>query len=625
MTLVLVLATPEYLRFFDTTMALLAERGHELHVVFEEAAEYKPVGLSGAGALPLASVTVMPPARTFWSDTAFAYRAVVDFLRYLHPDYAQADVLRERIRRKVLPAACQWLARVRTVPPHLLDAWLAVLRFAERGLPIDPRVRDALQRLDPDLVIVSPLVDAASAQVDWIKGAQRAGVPSAVAVASWDNLTNKGLMRIDPERVFVWNGVQRREAVRYHAVPDERVVVTGAAVFDRWFDRQPFRSREAFCRAAGLPDDRRFVLFTGSSAFIADGEDEFAFVRRWVAALRSSSDPLLADLHVLIRPHPYNTAAWSAADFGDRGISVWPRGPFNPAAEDGRRDLFDSLYHAAAIVGINTSAMIEAAIVGRPVLTIDEFATQRGTLHFQYLLQENGGPVAHGGTMARHLEQLASALRSAAAEAAPLRTTAEAVPLRTTAEAAGLRATAEAAAPRATAEAAPQRTSAEAAGRCRGALHGFVESFVRPQGLGEPSAPRLAQAVEDAAALRVKRRSDAAAVLLMRPALLAFGAWVALVARLTGPDPFVPLRKQLVHPLRVVRRRTGRQIGLLRERTTRRARLAGNRLRRGGHVARAGVRQVPAMFKRWRRAVRHARYAAGMLRRGESPIRHGKS
>ena len=58
----------------------------------------------GAGSLPLASVTVMPPARTFWSDTAFAYRAVVDFLRYLHPDYADADVLRERIRRKVLPA-----------------------------------------------------------------------------------------------------------------------------------------------------------------------------------------------------------------------------------------------------------------------------------------------------------------------------------------------------------------------------------------------------------------------------------------------------------------------------------------------------------------------------------------
>jgi hypothetical protein len=616
LTLLFVLASPEYLRFFDTTMALLAERGHELHVVFEEAAEYKPVGLTGAGSLPLASVTVMPPARTFWSDTAFAYRAVVDFLRYLHPDYADADVLRERIRRKVLPAACQWLARMRRVPAHRLDAWLAALRFAERALPVDPRVRDTLHRLRPDLVIVSPLVDAASAQVDWIKGAQRAAVPAAVAVASWDNLTNKGLMRIDPDRVFVWNDVQRHEAVRYHAVPAERIVVTGAAVFDRWFDRHPFRSRQAFCSAAGLPDDRRFVLFTGSSAFIAEGEDELAFVRRWVAALRSSSDPSLAGLRVLIRPHPYNTAAWSAAAFGDSRISVWPRGPFNPATEHGRRDLFDSLYHAAAIVGINTSAMIEAAIVGRPVLTIDEFATQRGTLHFGYLLQENGGPVAHSGTMTGHLGQLAWTLRAAAAERPAA---AEAAAARATAEGVALHASAEPTASRASAEASALRAPS------REQLHRFVESFVRPQGRGEPSAPRLAQAVLDAAALRVTRRSDAGAVLLMRPPLLAFGVWVALVARLTGPDPFVPLRKQLVHPLRVVRRRTERQIDLLTERTRRRARLTGNRLRRAGHVARAGMRQVPAMFKRWRRALRHARYAAGMLRRGESPIRHGKS
>src|SRR3712207_6916201 len=50
------------------------------------------------------------------------------------------------------------------------------------------------------------------------------------------------------------------------------------------------------------------------------------------------------------------------------------------------RSFYDSLHHAAAVVGVNTTAMIEAAIVGRPVLTVldDAFAlTQRGTLHFE--------------------------------------------------------------------------------------------------------------------------------------------------------------------------------------------------------------------------------------------------
>ena len=38
--------------------------------------------------------------------------------------------------------------------------------------------------------------------------------------------------------------------------------------------------------------------------------------------------------------------------------------------------LYDSLYHAAAVVGLNTSAMIEAGILGKSVFTIQtqEFA-----------------------------------------------------------------------------------------------------------------------------------------------------------------------------------------------------------------------------------------------------------
>ena len=47
------------------------------------------------------------------------------------------------------------------------------------------------------------------------------------------------------------------------------------------------------------------------------------------------------------------------------------------------------MYYSAAVVGLNTSAFIEAAVVGKPVLTITlpEISTfnQEGTLHFRYL------------------------------------------------------------------------------------------------------------------------------------------------------------------------------------------------------------------------------------------------
>ena len=53
---------------------------------------------------------------------------------------------------------------------------------------------------------------AASEQVDWIKAARACGIRTAACIASWDNLTNKGLLRIEPDLVVVWNEAQRREA-----------------------------------------------------------------------------------------------------------------------------------------------------------------------------------------------------------------------------------------------------------------------------------------------------------------------------------------------------------------------------------------------------------------------------
>jgi hypothetical protein len=83
-----------------------------------------------------------------------------------------------------------------------------------------------------------------------------------------------------------------------------------------------------------------------------------------------------------------------------------------PVDAASKNDYYDSMYHASIVVGLNTSAMIEAAILGRPVHTIlpPEFhESQEGTVHFHYLLD---GPDAllHS---ARSLEDHASALAAA--------------------------------------------------------------------------------------------------------------------------------------------------------------------------------------------------------------------
>jgi hypothetical protein len=332
---------------------------------------------------------------------------VVDFARYLHPRLAEATALRARMKHKVLPRGFHWLDRIPRLPVPWLGRLLRLLRSMEQAIPSSPSLERFLRSAQADVVLVSPLIDAASDQVELVKSAQALGVPVGACIASWDNLTNKGLMRVTPDAVFVWNEAQRQEALEYHDVPALRVVTTGAQVFDRWFDRRP-GPRDVFCARVGLPVDRPFLLYTCSSSFISLSPAELVFVRGWIAAVRA--EPALADLAILIRPHPYNGAAWESADLGEwPDVSIWPRGSYNPLAEEHRHAFFDSLHHSAAVVGINTSAMIEAAIIGRPVLSFvaDRFAgTQEGTLHFHYLLPENGGFLRMARSVAEHVEQL---------------------------------------------------------------------------------------------------------------------------------------------------------------------------------------------------------------------------
>jgi hypothetical protein len=66
------------------------------------------------------------------------------------------------------------------------------------------------------------------------------------------------------------------------------------------------------------------------------------------------------------------------------------------------------------VVGLNTSAFIEAGIARRPVLAIipDEFSdNQEGTLHFRYLTDVAGGLLQTSRTLETHEAQLGDALR----------------------------------------------------------------------------------------------------------------------------------------------------------------------------------------------------------------------
>jgi hypothetical protein len=140
-------------------------------------------------------------------------------------------------------------------------------------------------------------------------------------------------------------------------------------------------------------------------------------VARWASHLRASDDPRIRDAGILIRPHPARLGEWAAFDWRRFGnIALFGSAPID---ESSRADYFDSLYYSAAVVGITTSAFIEAAIVGRPVMSffVEELRQEHeGSLHFQHLLRVEGGVMTTAASLEEHERQLACMLDGPTAE-----------------------------------------------------------------------------------------------------------------------------------------------------------------------------------------------------------------
>ena len=402
-----------YFRNFESVIRELAARGHHIHLAVErDDTEGRPALVDElTGAFP--NITCgYAPSRTDddWNWIASRLRLGLDYLRYQHPLFDGAPKLRDRARERTPGVFVDVGDGIRRFARWARLPMSAFLRRIEAAVPDDPAIRAFVETQRPDVVLITPLIDLGSSQIDYLRAARSLGIPTALCVWSWDHLSSKALVRECPDRVFVWNETQKREAVELHGVAAERVVVTGAQCFDQWFDRRPSRDRDTFCRLMGLPGGRPYILYVCSALFLGS-PPEAPFVLDWIRRVRASASPELRAMPILVRPHPSRTREWDDVDVASFGDVVVRGG--SPVDAASRADYFDALHHSAAVVGLNTSAFIEAGIVGRPVHTIllpELHENQMGTLHFRYLLDAGGGLLEVAHDFDEHLRQLAESV-----------------------------------------------------------------------------------------------------------------------------------------------------------------------------------------------------------------------
>lgn len=402
MKLLFVVRNPSFFVQYENVVRWLCDRGHDVCFLLSspiwrnaqmDEERLKNLEDETGGAF---SCAAMVPQNGFKAWVLKNTREILNYAAYLREDHpiSTSPYMVDR-QSRVLYFPMNILMRTRLL--HFLffrKDRVGFLRWIDRMLSPVSSVVKQIREHSPDLVVASPFIFSRSSETEYVKAAKSMDIATATAIFSWDNLTSKGVFQVIPDFIIVWNKAQVKELKEIHRVDASRIIWTGAPSMDFWFRWKPERTREEFCREYGLDASRPYLLYLASSQTIAP--DENVPVREMLKALGSKMGDRAPA--VVIRPHPLNINIWDGFDYP--GISIIPRENKDIFYSITAKKLFaECVYHSCGIIGLNTTAMIEASIIDKPSITlvVARYAdTQKDSGHFHHITDYGFMRNAHG-------------------------------------------------------------------------------------------------------------------------------------------------------------------------------------------------------------------------------------
>lgn len=207
-------------------------------------------------------------------------------------------------------------------------------------------VRRLLEATRPELVVVGN--DRWWIGMTWVLAAREAGIPTLAVQdgVAWDTPM---WTSATADHIAV-NGTQLEGLLRARGYDADRVTVVGQPRYDGFNEPAAAAIRESARARLGLEDGRMAVMFA------TQPNQDASYVRCVSEAILAA-----ADVHLLLRPHPSTSPkaaeALSHIAADDRVL------PVNTG------DIFDLIAASDLVVVQNSTVALEAALLGRPVIT----------------------------------------------------------------------------------------------------------------------------------------------------------------------------------------------------------------------------------------------------------------
>jgi len=232
-------------------------------------------------------------------------------------------------------------------------------------------LEELLDRDCPDVVLHPSVLEGVFIN-DLTQACKARDIPLVVAMNSWDNPSTKRSVVGIPDYLLVWGEQTQDHAVRFVGMDRQFVIPFGAAQFDVLRDT-PRMDRTTLVSRHGLDPALFVVLYAGSNA----RTDEIAALNALDAAI---TDGRLPGVAVIYRPHPWGGGGKGGErlagmdlkniviDFSMRSyIEALRLGDPGITLPDSR-DTHDLLCGVDAVVSPMSTILVEATILGKPVV-----------------------------------------------------------------------------------------------------------------------------------------------------------------------------------------------------------------------------------------------------------------
>lgn len=292
--------------------------------------------------------------------------------------------------------------------------------FGARARAVDAVfLNDLINEVQPDCFVTAHLNQGFGHGL--IAICHQRGIPTLGNVFSWDHPFY--LSRTRPDKLTCWSANTRDDLVKMGDYLPEQIEITGAPVFDAYFDPKGIWTREELCARMGLDPARPILLFAtlGQMQMFWDETGTF---RDFLKVL--DQEDLSGPPQIILRLHPMSIDHYFD-EFRKREDIVFSKySRYCPCMRwwPSREEMFlagNLLRHADVCISPGSTMSIEAAIFDTPTIVpisnshiSEEYNSffQKNWLqkHFRFLVEEEAVALANTS------EELINAIRRAFAD-----------------------------------------------------------------------------------------------------------------------------------------------------------------------------------------------------------------